>query len=202
MVTSEIQKESSLKYVHSKTHLWTTKLMPGEFYVTDKEELLVTVLGSCIAACIYDVNGSLGGMNHFMLPHSESGEWAGNANSLATRYGNYAMEHMINELLKKGALKENLRAKIFGGGNINSQMRDDVSTSNIAFVKEYLKIEKIPILLEDLGGESSRKVYFTPCNGETSVKYLKKMSETVIKREEIYESEIEENRIKYDVELF
>ncbi|MAI07574.1 MAG: chemotaxis protein CheD [Magnetococcales bacterium] len=200
MVAIDIQKQSTHHYVHSKTHQWTTKLMPGEFYVTDKEELLITVLGSCVSACIYDVKGNLGGMNHFMLPHSSNGQWAGD--SLATRYGNYAMEHMINELLKKGALKENLRAKIFGGGNINSHMRDDVSQSNIAFVKEYLLIEKIPVLLEDLGGDYSRKVYFTPYNGETSVKYIKQPSETVIKREERYESELKEDEINYDVELF
>lgn len=101
-MTHALQKESTHHYVHSKNHKWTTKVMPGEFYVSEKDEMLITVLGSCIAACIYDESQHLGGMNHFMLPHSESGAWAGNI-SHATRYGNYAMEHMINELIKKGS---------------------------------------------------------------------------------------------------
>lgn len=200
-MTAEIQKQSSHHYVHSKNHKWTTKIMPGEFYVSESgDEMLVTVLGSCIAACIYDETSDLGGMNHFMLPHSSDGEWAGN--SLATRYGNYAMEHLINELIKKGVDKKNLRAKIFGGGNINTHMRSDVSDGNIKFVRDYLSTENIPILHEDLGGNQSRKVYFTPGNGDTSVKYISIPSETIVQREKKYEETIEEKNIEYDIELF
>tara|TARA_R110000868_G_scaffold189695_1_gene432931 strand:+ start:119143 stop:119745 length:603 start_codon:yes stop_codon:yes gene_type:complete len=200
MPEKELQRKSSHHYIHSKNHKWTTKIMPGEFYATANDEMLVTVLGSCIAACIYDEQTGLGGMNHFMLPHSEDGKWAGN--SLATRYGNFAMEHLINELLKKGALKERLRAKIYGGGDCISSTRKTVGNANIDFVREYLKVEKIKILDEDLGGNCSRKIYFTPNNGQTTVKKIHIKNDTIREREDRYEHELEVNKIDNDIELF
>lgn len=195
----EIQKESNNHYIYRKGNKRITKVMPGEFYITDKEEVLVTVLGSCIAACIYDFKNGIGGMNHFMLPHSFDGVWAGN--SLALRYGNYAMEHLINELVKKGALRRNLKAKIFGGANINTDLKGDIGHENIKFVKEYLASECIPIELQDLGGKSSRKIHFQSQNGDSYVKYINGISH-IIAMEEKYQKEIDEKNIEYDIELF
>ena len=174
--------------------------MPGEFYSTNKDEMLITVLGSCIAACIYDKKTGIGGMNHFMLPHSEQGKWAGG--SLATRYGNFAMEHLINELLKNGALKKNLKAKVYGGSDLINSKSLSIGKDNIKFIHEYLKLEGIPILEEDLGGNCSRKIYFTPMDGETSVKRIELKNDTILEREERYEEELSKNDIDNDVELF
>lgn len=200
MYEKRLQRKSSHHYVHNSNKKWTTKVMPGEFYVTSKDEMLVTVLGSCISACIYDHISGTGGMNHFMLPHSTTGKWAGD--SLATRYGNFAMEHLINELLKLGAIKKNLRAKIFGGADLIETTRYTVGAENIKFVHEYLKLEGIKIMHEDLGENCSRKVYFTPYDGETSVKRINLNNNTVIEREARYEIELERTKIDNDVELF
>jgi len=200
MVEKNLQRQSSHHYVHSKNHKWTTKVMPGEFYATDKDEMLVTVLGSCISACIYDVKMGLGGMNHFMLPHSKDGNWAGNC--IATRYGNFAMEHLINELLKKGAIKQRLRAKVYGGGDLIESTLLTVGDSNIKFVREYLRMENIRIVEEDLGGHYSRKVYFTPLDGQTSIKKIHLKNNTVLEREIRYEKDLENTKIDNDVELF
>ena len=174
--------------------------MPGEFYTTEKDEMLVTVLGSCIAACIYDKELGIGGMNHFMLAHSKEGKWAGD--SLSARYGNFAMEHLINELLKNGALKNRLIAKVYGGADLINSKVLTVGDENIKFVKEYLKTEGIKILEEDLGGNYSRKIYFTPSNGQVSMKKINLKNNTVLEREARYEKDLTKKEIDNDVELF
>ena len=115
------------------------KISPGEFYYTDKNMLIVTVLGSCISACIRDNVSGIGGMNHFMLPDSASAD-RDSPVSESKRYGTYAMEVLINQLLRNGARRENLEAKIFGGGNvIKSFTTTNVGERNAVFVKKFLK---------------------------------------------------------------
>lgn len=182
------------------------KILPGEYYVTVHDELITTVLGSCVSACIRDRRLGIGGMNHFMLPLSgESGCWAGDCGDLlstATRYGNYAMEHMINEILKHGGQKRNLEAKVFGGGRIMKDL-SNVGAKNIRFVKEYLETEGIPLLSDDVGDIHPRKVIYFPRTGRALVKRLRHMhNDTVIQRESAYKEELAQQPVQGDVELF
>ena len=181
------------------------KILPGEYYVTRGGELVTTVLGSCVPACIRDRVFGTGGMNHFMLPISSDGKgWNGAADvlSTATRYGNYAMEHMINDILKHGGHKRHLEAKIFGGGRMLDAL-SDVGAKNIDFVRKYLDIEGIPLLGEDVGDIYPRKVIYIPSSGKALMKRLKHLhNDTIIKREDQYRSEITHQPITGSVELF
>ncbi|MDH4191445.1 MAG: chemoreceptor glutamine deamidase CheD, partial [Betaproteobacteria bacterium] len=154
-----------------RTHsIQAAKLLPGEFYATDRNMLLVTVLGSCVAACIRDKERGIGGMNHFMLP--ESGETSDPMGS-AARYGSYAMEVLINHLLKLGARRGALQAKVFGGGNVIPHMTHaNVGGRNSRFVKEFLQEENIPIIASSLEDTCPRKVYYFAQTGKVLMKRL------------------------------
>jgi chemotaxis protein CheD len=140
------------------------KVLPGEYYVDDQDLLIMTTLGSCIAACLWDRNARVGGMNHFMLP-----EGVGDSG----RYGSYAMELLINELLKRGASRSGLEAKVFGGGAVISGMSSlNVGERNTSFVMNYLKTEHITVVSKDVLGTYPRKVCFLPASGKAMVKRL------------------------------
>ena len=181
------------------------KILPGEYYVTSSAELVTTVLGSCVSACIRDRVFGVGGMNHFMLPISSDGKgWNGSHDvlSTATRYGNFAMEHMINEILKHGGHKRHLEAKIFGGGRMMKSL-SDVGARNIEFVREYLSVEGIPLVSESVGDIFPRKVIYMPATGKALVKRLKHLhNDTIAKREDDYRSEISLKPMAGSVELF
>jgi len=181
------------------------KILPGEYYVTSSTELVTTVLGSCVSACIRDRVFGIGGMNHFMLPISTDGKgWNGahDVLSTATRYGNFAMEHMINEILKHGGHKRHLEAKIFGGGRMMKAL-SDVGARNIEFVREYLSVEDIPLISESVGDIFPRKVIYIPATGKVLVKRLKHLhNDTIAKRENDYRSEISIQPLAGSVELF
>lgn len=145
------------------------KLLPGEYFAHDDEVLLMTTLGSCIAACLWDRRAQIGGMNHFMLPEG------GGAGSLDAngRYGSYAMELLINELMKRGATRGTLEAKVFGGGQvINGMSSLNIGEANTEFVLDYLKTEHIPVVSRDVMGTVARKVCFLPASGKAMVKRL------------------------------
>lgn len=140
------------------------KVLPGEYYVDNQDLLIMTTLGSCIAACLWDRNAHVGGMNHFMLPDGvgDSG-----------RYGSFAMELLINEMLKRGATRSGLEAKVFGGGQVVSGMTTmNVGERNTAFVLDYLKTEHIPVVSKDVLDIYPRKVVFFPVTGKAMVKRL------------------------------
>lgn len=180
------------------------KILPGEYYVTAHDEIVTTVLGSCVAACIRDRRFGIGGMNHFMLPHGGPGHdrWEGTGVASPTRYGIYAMEHMINEILKLGGMKRNLEVKVFGGGKIIPKM-SDVGERNILFVREYLAQEGLSIAGEDMGDIYPRKVAYYPATGRVLVKKLRSLhNDTILKREAKYMHEIEEQPVVSEVELF
>ncbi|MES2717973.1 MAG: chemoreceptor glutamine deamidase CheD [Pseudomonadota bacterium] len=140
------------------------KVLPGEYFVHDEDLLITTTLGSCIAACLWDRERRIGGMNHFMLP-----DGAGDSG----RYGSYAMEVLINELLKKGASRLTLEAKIFGGGAVIGGMSSiNVGERNTQFVINYLQTERIPIVSRDVLEIYPRKVCFLPASGKAMVKRL------------------------------
>ncbi len=178
------------------------KILPGEYYFTYKDMLIVTVLGSCVAACIRDRVTGIGGMNHFMLPYG--GNDADGPLSASMRYGTYAMEVLINELLKAGARRENLEAKVFGGGNVlQGFIAINVGERNAQFVREYLRAENIRVLAEDLNDVHPRKVYFFPRTGKVLVKKLKRLNNnTLVNREQDYASKLQSNTVGGAVELF
>ena len=167
------------------------KISPGEYYFTDKDMVIVTVLGSCVSACIRDSKIGIGGMNHFMLPDSASAD-RDSPVSESMRYGTYAMEVLINQLLRNGARRENLEAKIFGGGNVlKSFTTMNVGDRNAIFVRKFLKDERIRVTSEDLLDIYPRKVYYFPKTGRVLVKKLKNMhNDTLVKREEAYASKL------------
>ncbi|KQT34530.1 MULTISPECIES: chemoreceptor glutamine deamidase CheD [unclassified Methylophilus] len=179
------------------------KISPGEYYYTDKDMLIVTVLGSCVSACIRDTKSGIGGMNHFMLPESGSAD-RDSPVSESMRYGTYAMEVLINQLLRNGARRENLEAKIFGGGNVlRSFTTNNVGDRNAAFVKQYLKDEGIKVTGEDLLDIYPRKVYYFPKTGKVLVKKLKQLNNyTLVKREQAYSSKLKTNDVGGDIDLF
>ncbi len=150
-------------FYDAATATWLIKVMPGECSIAYREnEVLVTVLGSCVSACLRDRDKGIGGMNHFMLPSSASGKWG--EDSQSARFGNYAMEKLINELMKAGARREALEAKVFGGGNV-IQSSTLVGTANAEFVLRYLEQENIPCIAQDLGGNQPRRIHFSPHDG-------------------------------------
>ena len=150
------------------------KLLPNEFYTTGEDMVLVTVLGSCVAACIQDRTAGIGGMNHFMLPDDGADSAALAAASDAMRYGAYAMEVLINELIKAGGRRERFEAKVFGGAAVLAGMTTmNIGDRNSEFVRRYLATEKIRIVAEDLQGSHPRKVAFLPRTGQVMVKKLR-----------------------------
>ena len=196
--------ESINRYWDRKHDMAAAKILPGEYYVTNQDEIITTVLGSCVSACVRDKVFGIGGMNHFMLPVSEVGQWGGAADvtSTATRYGNYAMEHMINDILKHGGHRRNLEIKIFGGGQIINAMTD-IGKRNIEFVIDYLATEGLAVSGKDVGGPHPRKIIYFPTSGRVRVKKLKHMhNDTIVKREQEYKHELEVQPLEGGVELF
>lgn len=178
------------------------KILPGEYYFTAKDMLIVTVLGSCVSACIRDRVTGLGGMNHFMLP--DGGSDPNSPISASARYGTYAMEILINDLLKSGARRENLEAKVFGGGAVLKGFTAiNVGERNAAFVLSFLRNEKIRIVAEDLNDIYPRKVYFFPRTGKVLVKKLMQShNDTLAKREIEYASRLKKQPVAGEIELF
>lgn len=180
----------------------SVKILPGEYYVTTRDMALVTVLGSCVAACIRDKNSGTGGMNHFMLPDRQ--REAGSPVETSMRYGAYAMEMMINQLQKLGARRASLEAKVFGGGNV---LRDfsvtNVGQRNAEFVLEYLRTEQIPVVAQDMLDIYPRKIYFFPRSGKVMMKKLRSLHNyTVVEREQEYIARLKLSSMQGDVELF
>ena len=177
------------------------KILPGEYYFTAKDMMIVTVLGSCVSACLRDRVSGVGGMNHFMLPDGGDSD---SPVSASMRYGTYAMEVLINELLKAGARRENLEAKVFGGGNVlRGFVAINVGGRNAQFVRDYLHAENIRIIAEDLNDIHPRKVYFFPRTGKVLVKKLKQLNNnTLVNREQDYAERLQTGVVAGSVDLF
>jgi chemotaxis protein CheD len=158
--------EASFFYVDHHFQYDAVKVLPGEYFVSNEDLVIMTVLGSCIAACMWDGPAKVGGMNHFMLPEGEGMEGFG-------RYGSYAMELLINEMLKMGARRETMQAKIFGGAAVMAGFTTmNVGERNTKFVKDYLATERIPVVSQDVMDVQPRKVCFFPVTGKALVKRL------------------------------
>jgi chemotaxis protein CheD len=161
--------EASFFWYDTQLGCEAVKVLPGEYFVSSEDLLVMTTLGSCIAACLWDRKAQVGGLNHFMLP--DGGVDA--ATSTAGRYGSYAMEMLINELLKRGASRATLEAKVFGGGQVIAEMASlNVGERNTRFVMDYLKTEHITVVSKDVLGVHPRKVCFLPATGKAMIKRL------------------------------
>lgn len=193
------------RYWDKNQGVFAAKILPGEFYVSLAGEMIVTVLGSCISACVRDRVKGVGGMNHFMLPVQRE-YMSGGAGVLSesARYGNWAMEYLINEVLKNGADKRNLEIKIFGGGRVLENMQQiDVGQKNIDFVRHFIANEGLFLAAEDVGGVYPRKVLYFPDTGSVKVRKLKTVrNDVVFERERTYARSINARPAQGDIELF
>lgn len=177
------------------------KLLSGDYYVSiDGNEVLATILGSCVAACVRDPVLGIGGMNHFLLPGGEGECWQLNGES--TRYGTFAMESLINGILRAGGQKERLEVKVFGGGNVirNSSR---IGSKNAAFVREYLHSEGLRILSEDLEGDLPRRIHFFPATGRVMMRKLyRKEDLSVVEAETKYHATLLAKPVEGEIDLF
>jgi chemotaxis protein CheD len=187
------------RYFDRQFDIEAVKVLPGEYFVATSEMMLVTVLGSCVSACIRDRSKGMGGMNHFMLADGDSADQAASA-----RYGSYAMEVLINHLLKLGARRGSLEAKVFGGGRVMATLASSqVGERNAGFVLNYLETEGIPVKAQDLLDVHPRKIYLFPASGRVLVKRLVRMhNDTVVRREREYADRLREGPAFGDIELF
>ena len=190
---------------HNAYEAFAARLNPGEYYVTACDEGIYTTLGSCISACIRDRVSGVGGMNHFMLPASASADaegWKATSLSESTRYGNFAMEHLINEILKNGGKRQNLEVKVFGGGRVMKGMTD-IGMRNITFAHDYLKTEGLKVVSEDVGDVFPRMVVYFPATGKVKVKRLRTLHTNVIVEQETrYLQTIVAKPVGGEIELF
>lgn len=193
------------RYWDAEHGSFAARLLPGEYYVTRNDEMISTVLGSCVSACIRDVRLGLGGMNHFMLPlDGSSGQsvW-GSAVSAATRYGNVAMERLINDILKLGGRRQDLEIKLVGGGRVLSDMSTDIGARNIEFVRTYVATEGFRVASEDLGDIHPRRVVYFPQTGRMRVRKLTAgRDDTLAARERQYLQQLDIAGVDGEVELF
>ena len=193
------------RYWDKTFDLIAAKILPGEYYVTKDNELITTVLGSCVSACIRDREMGIGGMNHFMLPITTSDKLKKSSDAIvgqATRYGNYAMEHLINTILSNGGKRKNLELKVFGGGKI-IPMLTDVGIKNIDFVLDYIDQEGLNLLSHDLGDIYPRKIIYFPKTGKVRMKKIQDLhNDTIAQRESRYLNVLKNEPVSGDVELF
>lgn len=189
------------RFYDASTGVWMVKVLPGEYHVTAApQEVLVTILGSCVAACIRDPIAGVGGMNHFMLPQSAGGSWGDQQNS--TRFGNFAMEKLINELLKAGCSRSSLEIKVFGGGNVIDSS-SAVGSRNAEFVLRYLQDEGLKCFAQDLEGRFPRRIQYNPVTGRVVRKLLGTSETSNVTREETeYASRLTTQKTSGDIELF
>jgi chemotaxis protein CheD len=189
------------RFYDNATGTWMVKVFPGEFYVSrQSDEVLVTVLGSCVSACIRDPIRGVGGMNHFMLPHDSTGRWGDDQKS--TRFGNFAMEQLINELIKAGCVRERMEIKLFGGGNV-TDTSNAVGTDNAEFVLSYLKAEGLRHAVADLGGTQPRRIHYYPATGRAVRRLLGSTDKYAVTRDEKeYGRRLQVQPTHGDIELF
>lgn len=199
---NENQSFAPNRYYDRHLECNAVKILPGEYFATTDDTIIVTVLGSCVAVCLRDPQKLIGGMNHFLLP--SDGSPSTSPVSESARYGVYAMELLVNQMLKLGADKRKLEAKVFGGGNVLKGFTGlSVGERNAEFILDYLYTEQIPILANDLLDVYPRKVYFSPHSGKVKVRKIKSLhNSTIIDRESEYRMRIRQASKSGDVDLF
>lgn len=184
------------------THLRRVTLHPGEYRVSSEPVVFSTLLGSCVAVCLYDPDLGVMGMNHFLLANPRYPKQAPIVESDAGRYGIHAMELLVNALLQAGAKRARLEAKAFGGGNVVAVPdggrggRFSVGEVNVRFVREFFQRDAIPLVASDLGGDYGRQIHF---DGSDYGVYMRRIVTTEVRqieREETryLEESLEEQR--------
>ena len=199
---AKMVSEPKIRRYFDTTHShYAVKLLPGSHYVTgDPCEMIVTVLGSCVAACVRDPVTGIGGMNHFMLPQGDAGDWR--ASNAVMRYGNHAMEVLINALIKTGCPRERLEIKVFGGGTVIGS-GGNIGHKNAAFVTQYIRHEGLNLAASDLGGNYGRRIHYFPETGKVQRLLLRRSAGAQLFNEEkTYQTTIGEAATVGDVELF
>ncbi len=194
---SHIRRMRDSRFLHE-----IAAILPGEFFVSSTPMIVYTVLGSCISACMRDPVTGVGGMNHFMLPQPKNGK--NDSWGESTRYGSYAMESLINEILKLGGMKRRLEVKLFGAGKIY-EGNIDVGARNAEWVLGFLKTEGLAAVKTDLGDVCPRKVYYFTDSGRVLVKKIERLkNKTILERENNYAAKIQavEQPAEEDVTLF
>lgn len=199
----EIDKHFALSHYYDR-HFDTeaVKVLPGEYYATQGEEMVVTVLGSCVAVCLRDRSSGIGGLNHFLLPEDRS--VSASPLTESARYGVYAMELLVNHLLKLGAQRKRLEAKVFGGGRVIKDFNfANVGERNVRFVMRHLRDEGIPVAAHDVLNTYPRKVHFFPRTGRVMLKKINSLhNNTLIERESRYLKQVEYKPEVGEVDLF
>jgi len=171
------------RYFDSRLGAWIVKVPPGDHYVTtDAEERVATTLGSCVAACVRDPTAGAGGLNHFLLPGDPHEADGGGANA-GMRYGQNAMERLINDVLSHGGRKDRLEVKIFGGGRLMG-WDSDIGGQNVAFVREYLAAEGLPVAAEDVGGPYPRRIVYEPASGRVDRLLMRRAADRSVQQDE------------------
>ena len=196
--------ETPSRYFDARFKTHAVMVLPGRHYVTtNADEMIVTLLGSCVAACIRDPVAAVGGLNHFLLPESENGNWGGTAGA-AMRYGNHAMETLINDIIKLGGMRSRLEVKIFGGAQIiEGATTIAVGQKNIDFIQRYMANEGIDIAAEHLGGPMPRRIHYFPMTGKVQMRQLQRSADTTLfNREMTYLHQIQVDDDANDPELF
>jgi chemotaxis protein CheD len=193
--------ESIRRYRDQAGHV-VAKLLPGDYYVTCEEEVLDTVLGSCVSACIRSPRLRIGGMNHFMLPRpsGRAGDTWDSLAGRATRYGSASMEQLINRILSAGAVRGELEVKIFGGGRVLSSL-SDIGNHNVIFVRDFLKQEGLRVTSEDLGCDYARHVRYFPMTGRVRVRNLTARAD-IVTQEQQFLKRIEKGPVAGEIDLF
>lgn len=196
------------RFYHPQQKVDWVKVLPGGLYCTMRQEVICTGLGSCVTACMWDQAAKVGGMNHFLLPfdqHLQIDHWhPDDIASTASRYGCYAMELLINQLIKMGAERQRLRVKLFGGAQMLG-FKAMIGQKNIDFIKNYVEQERLIVEASDLGGDEPRKVIFEPMTGKV---WLKRIPLTEVSQlsfqEKVYATQLDRKAHKEsdEVELF
>lgn len=191
---------SSKRFYDAKENITIVKIFAGDWYVsTASGEMISTILGSCVSACIRDPYIGVGGMNHFLLPGDDGMD---SSHSAAARYGMFAMENLINGILKAGGCKDRLEIKVFGGGNVTSNSTR-IGSKNAKFIRDFLHKEGVKIFSEDLEGNYPRRVHYYPDTGKVMMRILRRREDMVIVEEEdVYKHKITSIPLGGDIELF
>jgi chemotaxis protein CheD len=178
-------------------------IMPGEYHVSWAPAEITTLLGSCVAACLWDSHRKIGGMNHFMLPDSPNEAHSLGDRTKSMRYGLYAMEVLVNDLLTMGAKREHLQAKVFGGANITGALNTQhVGKRNAEFVIDFLYRDKIKVVASDLGGPHSRRVRFNTQISAVRVERVASANSAAIQQETRYSEKINKDPVNGDIVFF
>lgn len=178
-------------------------IMPGDYFVSWAPAEIATLLGSCVSACVWDSHRKIGGLNHFMLPDSPSEARSLGDKTKSLRYGLYAMECLINDLLTMGAKREHLTAKVFGGANITGALHTQhVGRRNAEFVIDFLRKDRIKVVASDLGGPHSRRIRFNTQTSAVRVERVASANSAALQQEKRYSEKINKDPVNGDIVFF